>query len=206
MKFFKKIKNLVIPETINFFGDLAIQSKITEEIINNLALKFTSKNQDNIKELIKKAKKSRKEKLKQLEKTFITPIDREAISRTYSQLYWTVLSIEHLINELEIYEITKLNEYQKIFDLLTEQIKELTNALELFNAKEYKTILNKVNTIIHLDNLLVLEYSKNLNALFQEKKINHILKHREILSQLKEISKRIHFCANQVEDMVFKVD
>jgi hypothetical protein len=31
------------------------------------------------------------------------------------------------------------------------------------------------------------------------------LMHKEILSQLKEISKRIHVCANQLEDIIFKL-
>jgi uncharacterized protein len=206
MKFIKKIKNLILPEVIDFFGELTEQSKITESIIEKLVSKYTSQEDNDILNSIKEAKKSRKEKLKQLEKAFITPVDREAISRSYSYLYWIALSVEHLINELDVYNIHNLNEYQKILALLQQQITELTTAFSLFNNKKYDVILTKVNHIIHLDNELVLAYSKELNILFQKKEVSHILKHKEILSQLKEISKRIHFCANQIEDIVFKVD
>ncbi|HHC79144.1 MAG TPA: hypothetical protein ENK46_04625 [Flavobacteriia bacterium] len=206
MKFIKKLKGLILPEVIDFFGELTQQSNITESVIKKLVSKYTSGEDNDILNLIKEAKKSRKEKLKQLEKVFITPVDREAISRSYSYLYWIVLSVEHLINELAIYDIHHLKEYEKILTLLQQQITELTMAFSLFNTKKYDVILKKVNHIIHLDNELVLVYSKELNLLFQKKEMNTILKHKEILSQLKEISKRIHFCANQIEDIVFKVD
>ncbi len=206
MKFIKKLKGLILPEVIDFFGELTQQSNITESVIKKLVSKYTSGEDNDILNLIKEAKKSRKEKLKQLEKVFITPVDREAISRSYSYLYWIVLSVEHLINELAIYDIHHLKEYEKILTLLQQQITELTMAFSLFNTKKYDVILKKVNHIIHLDNELVLAYSTALNLLFQKKEMNTILKHKEILSQLKEISKRIHFCANQIEDIVFKVD
>jgi uncharacterized protein Yka (UPF0111/DUF47 family) len=206
MKFIKKLKGLILPEVIDFFSELTQQSNITESVIKKLVSKYTSGEDNDILNLIKEAKKSRKEKLKQLEKVFITPVDREAISRSYSYLYWIVLSVEHLINELAIYDIHHLKEYEKILTLLQQQITELTMAFSLFNTKKYDVILKKVNHIIHLDNELVLVYSKELNLLFQKKEMNTILKHKEILSQLKEISKRIHFCANQIEDIVFKVD
>ena len=206
MKFFKKLKSLILPKEINFFDELTEQSKITEQIIKELILKYTSNENTDIFNLIKEAKKSKKLKLKQLEKTFITPVDREAISRSYSYLYWIVLSVEHLINELTTFDILQLNKYQKIMTLLNQQIEELTNSFGLFNTKKYDLILKKVNHIIKLDNELVLAYSQELNLLFQEKDMNYILKHKEVLSQLKEISKRIHFCANQIEDIVFKID
>ena len=206
MKFIKKIKGLILPKEIDFFGELTQQSKITESIIEKLISNYTLNKKNDILSLIKEAKNSRKEKLKQLEKTFITPVDREAISRSYSHLYWIALSVEHLINELDIFKIHHLKEYQKIFDLLEQQITELTISFSLFNKKQYDEILKKGNHIIHLDNELVLAYSKELNRIFQKKDMSHILKHKEILSQLKEISKRIHFCANQIEDIVFKVN
>ena len=208
MKLLKKLKKLILPEDIDFFGSLAEQSEITEEIIKKLELKFISQKNTDIHDLIKKAKKSKKEKLKLLEKTFITPVDREAISRSYAHLYWITLSVEHFINELKIYQINDLKEYESIFKLLIEQIENITKSYQLFNKKKYDEILKIVNKTIHLDNQLVLEYSKNLNIIFGQgnKELTHILKHREILSQLKEISKRIHFSANQIEDIVFKVD
>lgn len=206
MKIIKKLKSLILPEVIDFFGELTSQSKLTEEIIEKLVLKYTTAKDNDILILINHAKKSRKEKLKQLETVFITPVDREAISRSYSHLYWIALSVEHLVNELTVYSIYNLEEYKNILQLLQEQIQKLTIAFSLFNKKKYDIILKNINHIIHLDNQLILAYSKQLNELFKQKDTVSVLKHKEALSQLKEISKRIHFCANQIEDIVFKVD
>ncbi len=207
MNILDKLKEFVLPKEIDFFGDLEEQSKITEEIIEKLVLKYTVNQKNNIFDLIEKAKKSKKNKIKELEKTFITPVDREAINRSYAHLYWITLSVEHFINELDIYGIHNLNKYDKILELLKEQITNIKIAYSFFNEKQYEQILHIVNQTIHLDNKLVLAYSTQLNLLFDEgKELAVTLKHREILSQLKEISKRIHFCANQIEDIVFKID
>ncbi len=206
MRLLKKIKNLILPKEIDFFGNLTEQCKITEEIIKVLVKKYTTNQDGNIAKLLTEAKVSRKEKLKELEKTFITPVDREAISRAYSHLYWIALSAEHFFYEVDNYGVINLKEYQKIFNLLLKQIEELSLTFSLFNEKKYGIILEHVNHLIHLDNELVLEYSKQLNNLFEKEEIGLLLKHREILAQLKEISKRIHFCTNQIEDIVFKID
>jgi len=207
MKLLKKLKNLIIPEENDFFGDLTELSKTTEDIIKSLIIKYTSDQKTDIQDLIKEAKQSKKDKLKLLEKTFITPVDREAISRSYAHLYWVTLSVDHLIKELDVYDIKNLSEYKNVFKLLEEQLTKLTLAYSLFNQKKYGEIIKIVNAIIHLDNELVLAYSKHLNIIFeQDKKLSHILRHKEILNQLKEISKRIHLSANQIEDIVFKID
>jgi len=206
MNILSKLKDLVLPKTIDFYGELTEQSKITESIIENLFLNYTAEEQNDILVLVEEAKKSRKEKLIELEKVFITPVDREAISRTYSHLYWIALSVEHLVKEMQIYGVSDLNEFKKILELLKDQIVELTEAFSLFKAKKFDEIIGIIAKIIHMDNLLVQEYSTQLDRIFKGDDMNQILKKREILSQLKEISKRIHFCANQIEDIVFKVD
>ncbi len=206
MNILKKIKGLILPQVIDFFSDLTEQSKNTESIIKELKSIYTDKGNNNIFDLISNAKESRKNKLKQLEKVFITPVDREAISRSYTHLHWVVLSVEHLVIELKTYAIHNLKEYQPILDLLHKEIRDLTSAFELLNSKKYNKILTKVNHVIHSDNTLITEYAKQLNLLFKKEKIEYILQQREILSQLKEISKRIHFCANQIEDIVFKMN
>lgn len=206
MNLLKKIKNLILPENVDFFGDLTEQSKMTEQIINKLVVKYTNEQKTDILDLIKQAKESRKDKLILIEKTFITPVDREAISRSYSHLYWIALSVEHFIDELNVYNIHNLKEYNKIFNFLQKQIESLTKAYSLFNEKKYSDILKICHQIIHLDNKLVHEYAKQLNLIFDHKNMPTVLRHREILAQLKEISKRIHFSANQIEDIVFRVD
>lgn len=206
MNILKKLKGFVLPQVIDFFSDLTEQSKITEGIIEELKSIYTDKGNNNIFNLISNANESRKDKLKQLEKVFITPVDREAISRSYTHLHWITLSVEHLVIELKIYIVTDLKEYQLILDLLHREMQDLTSAFKLLNSKKYDIILTKISNVIHSDNALISEYAKQLKILFRKEKMEYVLQHKEILSQLKEISKRIHFCANQIEDIVFKMN
>ena len=138
--------------------------------------------------------------------TFITPVDKEAISREHAQLYWVALSIKHLMVETDAYQIYQLNEYKNLFDLLKQEMYELTEGFKLLDAKKYKDVIQHIDQIIHLDNQFIQDYANELLILFKKSDLPHVFMHKEILSQLKEISKRIHVCANYLEDIIFKID
>ena len=63
-----------------------------------------------------------------------------------------------------------------------------------------------VHQVINLDDLLIKEYAELLIRLFKEENMGKVLEHKEILSQMREISKQIHICSNQLEDIVFKMN
>lgn len=204
-----KLKKWILPKEIDFFQLMCEQSSETLRIIEALGTFYTenpSQNSDYIFEMIKEAKKNRSDYLKSLNATFITRVDREAISRVFSQNYWLALSIKHLIVEIDTYQIYRLHEYKDIFDLLRQEMSQLKVGFVKLQDKEYDATLIIVDRIIHLDNELIKIYAKSLERLFQETDFKHMLMHREILSQLKEISRRIHICANQLEDIVFKMN
>ena len=209
MNLLKKIKSLILPKEINYFESLKKQGEETAEVINELSdfyLHNPSEDPQKIFELISEAKKCRHKNLKELSNALITPVDKEAISRAYIHLHWVVLSVKHLVVEMGTYNIYSLKEYHKIIELLQAEIIDLTDGFALLNKKEYDHILKKVYQVIHSDNLLIKEYAKILAVLFQGNDFKKIFQHREVLSQLKEISKRIHICANQLEDIVFKMN
>jgi uncharacterized protein Yka (UPF0111/DUF47 family) len=205
----KRLKRLILPKEINFFQSLSQQSSLTSHIIDELAtfyLEKSSQNPGKIFDLIAEAKKRRLANLKELNATFITPVDKEAISRVYVHLHWVALSIKHLVTEIDTYKIYELRKCKKMFDLLGQEMAQLTTGITLLDSRKYELVMDSVYQVIHLDNELIKEYADVLARLFQESDIQEILKHREILSQLKEISKRIHICANHLEDLVFKMN
>ncbi len=207
MSIVKKLKSLILPEKRNFFSELHEQSKLTQAVIDTLIAKYYSENKAlDVHEIINKAKNSRKDKLKILERAFITPVDREAISRAYSHLYWIALSVEHLLSDMEVFEINNLKKYSTLLNLLQEQMIQLTKAFKLLGEKKFSHIIKKINHVIHLDNMVIREYAGYLNTLFDEKNLPQVHKERELLFQLKEISKRIHVTANLIEDIVFKME
>ena len=205
----KKLKQWILPKEINFFGSLSRQSQLTSQIIRELAHFYVdnaSENPDPIFELIADAKKMRLVNLKDLNAAFITPVDKEAISRAYVHLHWVALSIKHLVVEIDAYKIYELNPYKRMFHLLEQEMDQLTTGFGMLDAKKYDAVLDHVYQVIHWDDQLIKEYAALLAGLFQQAEIPYILKHREILSQLKEVGKRIHICANHLEDIVFKMN
>jgi uncharacterized protein Yka (UPF0111/DUF47 family) len=205
----KKIKKWILPKEIDFFGMLLNQSKHTQSILGELNQLYTEESSSDIKPLlesIRQVKNIRSENLKALNSSFITPIDREALSRAYSQLYWIVLSVKHLVVEIDTYKIYQLKEYEIIFKHLEEAISELTNGFEKLKEKKYQTIAENIDQVIHFDNKLIKAYAEILEKIFQEGEFPKLLMHKEILLQLREISKQIHICANILEDMIFKIN
>lgn len=204
-----KLKKWILPKEIDFFKSLSEQSLRTLNILEELSTFYTensSQDAQHILNLIAESKKNRSTYLQDLNSTFITPVDRESISRAYSQLYWVALSIKHLIIEVDSYKIYHLSEYKDIFGLLQQEMSQLRDGFNGLSNKDYDAALKVISQIIHLDNELINNYAIHLAKLFNGSNMQHILMHKEILSQLKEISKRIHICANLIEDIVFKLN
>ena len=208
MNFFKKLSGFILPKEVDFFGNLNQQSTITQQIVNTLYSIYIEKSKTSIQldEAIREANELRIRNLAELNNVLITPVDKEAISRVYLSLDWIVLSIKHLDVEIGAYKISSLAEYQKIFIFLKEQMGKIDECFILLKEKKYNKVLREINDIIRLDDELIKEYSVQLSALFESDSTKHILRHKEILTQLKEVSKRIHVCATTIEDIVFKMN
>jgi uncharacterized protein len=207
MSLLDKLKHYILPKEVDFFGNLRHQCRITEDIVEELYRAYVLDAGDTAKmqALIAEAKKMRARNLVELNNVLITPVDKEAISRTYVNLHWIVLSIKHLDVEIAAYAIRTLKEYEPLFGNLKDQMHALTGCFLLLKEKRYQAVQDRVYGIIHFDNELIRTYSDQLAALFRGDDLKRILQHKEILSQIKEVSKRIHVCANTVEDMVFKM-
>ena len=89
---------------------------------------------------------------------------------------------------------------------IRQEMLQLTEGFIMLEAKNYERVMEHVDQVIHLDDQVIKDYAGFLAGLFKESDMQHIFKHKEILSQLKEISKRIHICANHLEDIVFKMN
>jgi uncharacterized protein Yka (UPF0111/DUF47 family) len=167
----KKIKQWILPKEIDFFGMLLNQSRSTQSILGKLNRLYTEESSADIEPLltmIRQGKTIRSENLKALNSSFITPIDREALSRAYSQLYWIVLSVKHLVVEIDTYKIYQLKEYEIIFKRLEVALSELTKGFEKLKEKKYETIGKNIDQIIHFDNKLIKDYAEILEEMFQE--------------------------------------
>ncbi len=204
----KKIENYILPHEVDFFDHLQKQSGLTKNIIDELYHIYIEQSSSSItllKKMIQQAQDLRRENLKELYNIFITPVDKEAISRAYVNLDWVVMSIEHMQVELEIYEITNLTEYKTILDILREEMSDIHIGFGELNKNNFENFSKLVFNVVHHDNELIKEYAHQVSLLFNSNDIKKIITRKEILSQMKEISKRIRICANDLEDMLFKM-
>lgn len=208
MAFFSKIQSYIFPKEVDFFGHLIAQSKVVSEVVDTFCRIYVDQSADEkmLNEKFQKSQTLRQQNLIELNEVLITPIDKEAISRAYLQMDWVVLSIKHLYVEIQIYKISALTEYKNIFDLLHQQITAVVECFSLLKEKKYQQVLDSTKAIIAKDDEVISAYSAHLSRLFDTEFNKHILKYKEILSQLKEVSKRIHICANTIEDFVFKMN
>ncbi|MBK5284256.1 MAG: hypothetical protein JJE25_02545 [Bacteroidia bacterium] len=204
----KKIEDYILPQEIDFFKLLQEQSMLTKNIIDelhNIYITQSSVSPAMLKKLIQQAQDMRKKNLGELYKVFITPVDKEAISRAYINLDWVVMSIEHLQVELEIYEMKNLTDYKTIFDLLKDEINDIHSGFGMLPENNIEKFSHLVFNVVHYDNELIKEYATQVSIMFGSNDIKKIITRKEILNQLKEISKRIRICANDLEDMLYKM-
>lgn len=204
----KGLRKFILPQTVDFFKRLETQSILCRDIIDelrNIYLSHKSSSFNLLKKMIKEAEQARRKNLKELEQVFITPVDKEAISRAYINLDWVVMSIKHLQAELEIYGVEDLKEYTVILDLLREEMSDITNGFGMLHENKDGKSAELMFEIIHYDNELIKEYARQVSKLLESNDIKKIITQKEILYQLKEISKRIRLCANDLGDMLFKM-
>jgi len=203
----KKLKEFILPVEIDFFKRLQEQSVLCKNIIDELYKIHIAQGSSSVallKTMIRDAETVRRENLKELEQVFITPVDKESISRAYINLDWVIMSIKHLQVELEIYQIDDLKEYKAIFDFLIEEINHVTSGFKMLNRSKKKQSWQD-HKIIHCDNELIKEYARQVSILLESDDIKKIITRKEILNQLKEVSKRIRLCANDLDDIMFKM-
>ena len=136
---------------------------------------------------------------------FITPYDKESIYRIITQLDWVALSVKHFQLETSAYGITSIREYQPIFDILLEMANLLEKCITRLSTKTPRIIALDIDLIHDQYDDVVTLCAQSVAKLLKQDDCKHIIMHRDILAQLKEIAKRIHVTANTLEDMAIKL-
>ena len=204
------LKKYILPKEVDFISALQEHSLLIHNIINELYLCFIDADEESCSAIVDdelQAQEIREKNMNELLDTFITPIDRESIYRVISQLDWIAVSVRHFVLEAKAYEITSLDDgYIDIIKHLKEQSHTLNlGFINLQNKKTFVVATNAQNVRdgyeklmeVHIQKMAELSKSNNLKDMFVEK---------ELLSQLKEIGKRLQICANSLEDIVIKMN
>jgi hypothetical protein len=202
------IQKYLLPKEIDFDSALEKQVNASKNSVLDLCKYCQYGDLEALKAIVDDEHSSRRLKSKNMHElldVFITPYDKEAIYRIITQLDWIALSVKHLVIDLLAYKVTCPSYYQPIFTVLSEMVESLDKAFTYLPKKQLGKILKNIE-IIH-DKYDETTKKCALAALrhLENDEIKVYLAHKEILNQLKEVSRRIHISANTLEDMAMKI-
>jgi uncharacterized protein Yka (UPF0111/DUF47 family) len=205
---FSFFKKYILPEEIDFFEAMKIHSNAIKTIIIDLQKCFIYEDKEACLKVLNdeaNSKEIKKQNMKKLLSTFITPVDRESIYRVTTQLDWIAISTRHLILEVNSYKIETLKEYNLLFQSLVEMAQTLYLGFVSLQKKDVEDVDMRCENIRDMYDKAVKEYILYMSELAKQSNINKIFTHQQVLFQLKDIAKHFHLCANSLEDIVAKV-
>ena len=142
----------------------------------------------------------------ELNRTFITPLDREDMQRVASKIDDTIDHIDGISARLQSYKITTAPPYA--LDMANELVKA-TKEVELMTSK-LRNIKNPSSMIEHCRNTSAIEhkvddlYSAAITKLFESNDAIEIIKLKDIYEKMESASDRCVDVADVVEDIVLK--
>jgi len=203
------IKKYILPKEVDFISGLNEHSMIIKKIIDDLYKCFLESSEESCNAILldqHKAEEIRDTNMKELLNTFITPVDRESIYRVITQLDWIAISVRHFVIETKAYNINELDkDYGSIIKHIQLQAELLTAGFKTLKSSSQNTAENAKRVRDTYDILMDL-YVQKMATLANSKQMKDMFIHKELLSQLKEISKRMRMSANSLEDIVMKMN
>ena len=202
------IEKFILPKEEDFVSALKEQTAITRKTVDDLYDACVNQAPDAFDSIRRDAEKMhvlRNTNMKRLLNVFLTPYDRESIYRLISQLDWVILSVKHFVIEREVYGIESLEDYIPIFGLLKEMANLTESSFNQLADRKLNELDDAIDQIHDKYDLVVESCARAIAELFTSDDCKHILRHRDIVAQLKEIARRMHVTANTIEDMALKL-
>ncbi|MDY6920222.1 MAG: hypothetical protein SV765_08410 [Pseudomonadota bacterium] len=199
------IQKYILPKEVDLTASLQVQASATRKIVHDLYAACVLRQDDAFSAIRNDTSETRKIKDKNMQDlldVFIAPYDKESIFRLITQLDWVALSIKHFVVEVEAYRIDQsLDRYRDIFELLREMASLLEEGLQQLSRKALPNI-----AALHDKYDQVVESRASHGAeVLREEDCRQVVVQMEILSQLKEVAKRMHVTADTLEDMAIKI-
>jgi len=140
-----------------------------------------------------------------LDKSFITPIDREDISRL-TILYDNVLdAIWDVTNRMNLMGPINKLEYMNSFPVIIEKtVSEIDQALTLIRTMDRQGIEKHVINVHTYENQADNLHDSTLSEIFQMDDMKELLKHKEILEKLEQSVDYCEDVADVLRDIVTK--
>lgn len=184
-----------LKESTDFFSDYKVKTEKDLAIFANKMTEYEHKGDEIVHDIIK-----------ELNTTFITPIDREDILLLANSMDDVLDGLEQCAALFEMYAITDINQYMLQF---VEEIKicsyEILESVELLTTKKYKNIREKVIKINAVESKCdVIERESIKNLFLTEKDPIRIIQYKEIYQSFEEIADACEAVANTLETILMK--
>jgi uncharacterized protein Yka (UPF0111/DUF47 family) len=202
------IKKYLLPREIDFNAYLLDQARLGHVVVADLYRIGTQDlpiSKESIHRITQRAEKLKTRNMEELLDVFITPYDKESIYRMITQLDWLILSVKHFFLEVRSYHIHCLGDYEPILKILVAMSTDLEQGIAALEGGKLPAITKPISRIHLAYDQVVESCAKTTARLLSEEDCKHIIRHKDILAQLKEIAKRIQVTANTLEDMAIKV-
>ena len=205
------ILSWLIPQEKYFFNMIEQQSKNVLEGVDALVNMLEHYNEienkrDKIKQIENEGDKMVHDVFAELNKTFITPIDREDITKLTSSLDDILDNLEAVSERLIIYEIKKppkyMLEFAQILQKTTRNVNEGIHLLRNFkDAKQIRGFCRDVNTLENEGDILLRKATADL---FTKKDPIEIIKTKELYDDLEAAIDRFEDVADVIGDILVK--
>jgi hypothetical protein len=195
-------------EILNILDKLAIKAKETGE---QLVLLFSdieksSEYQSQIKKLEREADELTRAIFAELNKTFITPLDREDIQRIASKTDDVIDYIEGIAGRIKSYHVESTPPYMSdIAKELLSAIKEVEFLIsKLKDVKADKSLIEHCRKISDIEHSIDDLYRDAVGKLFESSDAVTIIKLKDIYEAIEAASDRCLDVADVIEDIVLK--
>jgi hypothetical protein len=189
-----------------FFELLAHQSSKSLEGLEALwsfAENGTKENANHVRDLEREADELRRILVEELDRTFITPLDREDIYALSRAIDDVVDYANTTVDEMEIYDVKGDQHIQDMVNILRKAARELNDAVKIL--KDYPRIaLEHAVKAKSYENEMEKAYHLALADLFKGTDTVYMLKMREIYRHLSNAADRGDEAANIISSIVMK--
>jgi predicted phosphate transport protein (TIGR00153 family) len=200
------LKNRIFQKEKNFYKMLSDQAFKTLEGIEALGLFVENQSQDNakrVKDIERKADDLRRILVEELNKTFVTPMDREdiyALSRAIDDI---VDYANTTVDEMEIYEVASDEHLREMVDILRKAAREISDSVKGLETYPNIAMEHSIKAKSY-ENAMEKAYHSALADLFKKVDTVYMLKMREIYRHLSNAADRSDEAANIICSIVMK--
>jgi len=190
----------------DFFGMLHRQAMKTEEGLASLAEfmeKPTPENGKSVSNLENEADEIRRVLIDSLNRTFVTPIDREDIFSLSQAIDDVIDYAKSTVEETLLFETEPDVQMREMVGILHEASKDVAEGVKHIQD-DSKVCVEHVIRAKKAENKIERLYRRGLVELFQTKDVIKILKSREIYRHLSNAADRIVMAANIIGDILIK--